>query len=273
MHLILLVILCSLQFAAARWSQEQKDVPIGVVIHSCTQKDVIALTFDDGPFYYTESLLNLLAEADLPATFFVNGKNWANIQDYRSTIIRMVNEGHQVASHTYGHPNLVHLDEANVKLEMTKLEDEFIKILGKFPIYMRPPYLSYNTRTLKVLGELGYKVIDADIDTLDWRHNAPHAVGQSLELFSGRLWNGGSIVLMHDIHRSTVENLVPLVIKRLAQSGKRAVTIGECLGDPKENWYRESRSEVKYLVKDHGKTNKDWHVYKIWKANKLTWSE
>lgn len=104
---------------------------------------------------------------------------------------------------------------------MTKLEDEFIKILGKFPIYMRPPYLSYNTQTLKVLGELGYKVIDADIDTLDWQHNAPHAVGHSLELFSGRLWNGGSIVLMHDIHRSTVENLVPLVIKRLLQSGKR----------------------------------------------------
>lgn len=104
---------------------------------------------------------------------------------------------------------------------MTRLEDEFIKILGKFPVYMRPPYLSYNSLTLKALGELGYKVIDADIDTLDWQYNAAHAVGQSLELFSTRLWNGGSIVLMHDIHRNTVANLVPLIIKRLSQSGKR----------------------------------------------------
>ncbi|KAJ4192014.1 hypothetical protein NW755_004149 [Fusarium falciforme] len=152
---------------------------------------------------------------------------------------------------------------------MTKLENEFIKILGKFPIYMRPPFLSYNSQTLKVLGELGYHVIDTDIDTLDWQHNAPHAVGQSLGLFSTRLWNGGSIVLMHDIHRNTVMNLVPLVIKQLLQT----VTIGECLGDPEKNWYRDSRSMVKYLVKDHSKTTKDWHVYNIWEANKLTWSE
>ncbi|KAI8662464.1 NodB-like proteiny domain-containing protein [Fusarium sp. Ph1] len=273
MHLILAAILCSLQFAAAWWAQPQKDIPIGVAIHSCTQKDVVALTFDDGPFHYTDLLLDLLSEAGFTATFFVNGKNWANIQDYRSTIIRMVKEGHQVASHTYSHPNLANLDEASVKLEMTKLEDEFIKILGKFPIYMRPPYLSHNSQTLKVLGELGYHVIDTDIDTLDWQHNAPHAVGQSLDLFSTRMWNGGSIVLMHDIHRNTVMNLVPLIIKRLLQSGKRAVTIGECLGDPKKNWYRNSRSVVKYLVKDHSKTTKDWHVYNIWEANKLTWSE
>jgi peptidoglycan/xylan/chitin deacetylase (PgdA/CDA1 family) len=101
MHLILAAILCSLQFAAAWWAQPQKDIPIGVAIHSCTQKDVVALTFDDGPFHYTDLLLDLLSEAGFTATFFVNGKNWANIQDYRSTIIRMVKEGHQVASHTY----------------------------------------------------------------------------------------------------------------------------------------------------------------------------
>lgn len=101
MHLTLVSILCSLQFAAAWWGQKPKDIPIGVAIHSCTQKDVVALTFDDGPFYYTDPLLDLLTEADIKATFFVNGKNWANIQDYRSTIIRMVEEGHQVASHTY----------------------------------------------------------------------------------------------------------------------------------------------------------------------------
>jgi peptidoglycan/xylan/chitin deacetylase (PgdA/CDA1 family) len=101
MHLILAAILCSLQFAAAWWAQPQKDIPIGVAIHSCTQKDVVALTFDDGPFHYTDLLLDLLSEAGFTATFFVNGKNWANIQDYRSTIIRMVKEGHQVASYTY----------------------------------------------------------------------------------------------------------------------------------------------------------------------------
>lgn len=101
MHSTLVFILCGLQFAAAWWGQTYQDIPIGVAIHSCTQRDVVALTFDDGPFYYTNMLLDLLAEAGLPATFFVNGRNWANIQDYRSIIVRMVEEGHQVASHTY----------------------------------------------------------------------------------------------------------------------------------------------------------------------------
>ncbi|KAM0435925.1 hypothetical protein ACHAPT_002817 [Fusarium lateritium] len=273
MHFLLAVILYSLQLAAAWRLQWQKEVPVGVAIHSCTREDVIALTFDDGPFYYTDLLLDLLAEADLPATFFVNGKNWANIRDYRSTIIRMVKEGHQVASHTYSHPNLANLDEANIKLEMTKLEDAFVDIFGKFPVYMRPPYLSYNNSTLKVIGELGYKIIDADIDTLDWQHNAPHAVGQPLELFLTGLVNGGSIVLMHDIHRNTVKNLVPLVIKLLLKSGKQAVTIGECLGDPEKNWYRTSRSAVKYLVKDHSNKTPGWQVYKVVEGQKLSLSE
>ncbi|KAF5025720.1 hypothetical protein F66182_2187 [Fusarium sp. NRRL 66182] len=218
------------------------SVPVGVSIRSCTQPDVIALTFDDGPFAHTDSLLDQLTSAGLKATFFVNGNNWANINDYSATVSRMVEEGHQVASHTYNHPDMVTISDATIRTEMTRLEDDLINIIGRYSTYMRPPYFSYNNETLRVLAELGYHVIDADIDTNDWQHNTPETFQTAVNLFQQGIDNGGSIALMHDVHQNTVQNVVPAVIDIVLQSGKRSVTVGECLGDPEANWYRTSRS-------------------------------
>lgn len=74
------------------------------VIFSCSTPGTVALTFDDGPFAYTDQALDLLANAGLKATFFLNGQNWANINDYASTVQRMDSEGHQIGSHTYAIP-------------------------------------------------------------------------------------------------------------------------------------------------------------------------
>lgn len=72
----------------------------GQVYFGCSVPGTVALTFDDGPFTFTDTVLNTLAAAGMKATFFLNGQNWANINDYSSTVQRMVNEGHQVGSHT-----------------------------------------------------------------------------------------------------------------------------------------------------------------------------
>lgn len=70
------------------------------VIASCTKPNTVALTFDDGPFDYTDDVLDLLGNAGMKATFFLNGLNWGSIHDYSSTVERMVAEGHQIGSHT-----------------------------------------------------------------------------------------------------------------------------------------------------------------------------
>jgi peptidoglycan/xylan/chitin deacetylase (PgdA/CDA1 family) len=80
---------------------KKREVSAGFAIYSCTQPNTIALTFDDGPFVYTDSVLDQLASAGMRATFFLNGYNIGNIVDYQSTVNRMIEEGHQVASHTY----------------------------------------------------------------------------------------------------------------------------------------------------------------------------
>ncbi|RBR24675.1 uncharacterized protein FIESC28_02608 [Fusarium coffeatum] len=134
------------------------------------------------------------------------------------------------------------ISAAAVKTEMTKLEDELVNIVGKFPTYMRPPYFSSNNVSLSVLGQLGYHVINADIDTNDWKHNTNTTFPEAAKEFGQGLAAGGSIVLMHDVHKNTVENIVPRIIDAVLESGKKAVTVGECLGDPEVNWYRSSRS-------------------------------
>ena len=70
------------------------------VISSCTAPNTVAITFDDGPFQYTDSVLEQFDAAGMKATFFLNGQNWGNIYDYADTVERMYAAGHQIGSHT-----------------------------------------------------------------------------------------------------------------------------------------------------------------------------
>ena len=67
-----------------------------------TEEKVIALTFDDGPDQtYTPQILDLLAEYDAKATFFVIGER---AEKYPNLVRRLDDEGHEIANHTYTHP-------------------------------------------------------------------------------------------------------------------------------------------------------------------------
>ena len=61
----------------------------------------VALTFDDGPGPETEQLLDVLAEADVRATFFVTG---AHLRARPAVAARIVTDGHLLANHTWSHP-------------------------------------------------------------------------------------------------------------------------------------------------------------------------
>ncbi|EGY16563.1 hypothetical protein VD0002_g3110 [Verticillium dahliae] len=217
------------------------SVPVGAAISSCTVPGTFALTFDDGPFSFTDHVLDLLKAAGVKATFFVNGQNWGDINDYRPTVERILAEGHQLGSHTNRHPDLTTQSDAEIIEDMTTLENTLISLVGRFPTYMRPPYFAYNDDTLSILGALGYHVIDADLDTNDWRYNNlgnETAVG----IFQQGLAAGGTIALAHDVHQNTAEVLVPEFLRILATTNLTAVPVGQCLGDPEENWYSTTRT-------------------------------
>ncbi|KAK2770982.1 polysaccharide deacetylase family protein [Colletotrichum kahawae] len=219
-------------------------IPYGVAITKCTVAGDFALTFDDGPFTYTNHVLDLLAEAGAKATFFVNGENFGNINDEQDVVKRMIANGHQIGSPTYSHPDLATLGDADIIPEMTTLEDALVNIIGKYPTYMRPPYFSWNDNTLSILKALEYHVIHADIDSLDYANNAPLGNLTSVGIFEAGVKKGGSIALAHEVHQNTAEYLVPEFLRIIKENGFNAVTVGECLGDPEANWYKTKRTST-----------------------------
>ncbi|KAL3464995.1 hypothetical protein BJX64DRAFT_74924 [Aspergillus heterothallicus] len=196
--------------------------PYGTYITSCYVPGAVALTFDDGPYIYTEELLDLLARYGAKATFFVNGHN---LDGNYWLIQRIVNEGHQLASHTYNHPDLTTLDDASMADQMTRLEAQFMEAVGVIPTYMRPPYLAVNDHVLGVMADLGYHVIGASVDTKDYENDHPDLIGRSVERFNRELDQGGTIVLAHDVHEQTVHTLTSIMLDEIFERGLRRTCI------------------------------------------------
>lgn len=93
----------------------------------------IALAYDDGPFQYTDALIDLLDDNGIKATFFVNGRNfwWSDSNpDGKKTIQKAYGSGHQIASHTWSHKDLTSISGEEFDAEISDLEDllaEFIQ--------------------------------------------------------------------------------------------------------------------------------------------------
>ncbi|KAL2870413.1 chitin deacetylase [Aspergillus lucknowensis] len=195
---------------------EQRMYPYGTYINHCDVPGTVALTFDDGPYIYTEELLDLLDAYGAKATFFMNGHN---LETNHRLLQRIVNEGHQLASHTWGHPNLPVLSRDQIIQQMTLLESAFESIVGVVPTYMRPPYLSVSDYVLGVMADLGYHVIGASVDTKDYENDHPDLIGRSVEKFNLELDQGGTIILAHDIHEQTVHTLTHIMLDEIVQRG------------------------------------------------------
>jgi len=121
------------------------------VITSCKKPNVVALTFDDGPYDYLQDIVNALRDVGGKGTFFFNGNNWRCIYD--DAMVKRVkyafDNGFQVASHTWSHPHLSRLNEGQIHSEMSQTEDAIRKITGAQVAFTRPPYGDYNDLVLK----------------------------------------------------------------------------------------------------------------------------
>jgi peptidoglycan/xylan/chitin deacetylase (PgdA/CDA1 family) len=147
------------------------SIPYGDGVYSCVKPGTVAITFDDGPYIFTNDVLDQFAAYGMQATFFVNGINLGKgaIDDeskpWSAMIRRMVAEGHQVASHTWSHQDLNTLTTQQRYDQIIKNEMAISNIIGKFPTYLRPPYNSCDAGCMTDLRALGYVVAFFDQDT------------------------------------------------------------------------------------------------------------
>ncbi|KAF2003312.1 carbohydrate esterase family 4 protein [Amniculicola lignicola CBS 123094] len=223
----------------------------GEGIFECVNPGDVAITYDDGPYIYTSGVIDLFEAYKMKATFFITGVNIAkgSIDDpstpWPAMISRMLANGHQIASHTWSHQDLSAISH-NARLDqMVKNEMAFRNIFGKWPTYMRPPYSSCSARSgcQADMKALGYVVSYFDLDTDDYNNVTPDLIQNAKNRFANAINPSNStkdrfLAIAHDIHQQTAQNLTVYMLDRLVAKGYRGVTMGECLGDPKANWYR-----------------------------------
>src|SRR5256714_14976626 len=183
----------------------------------------IALTFDDGPnAKLTPKLLDLLAAHHIKATFFLIGENAA---EYPDIVARERREGHEVANHSWSHPNFGKMSDEGVRSQLRRTDDAIRSATGSRPTLMRPPYGSVTARQKKWINqESGYRVILWDVDPLDWKRPGPPVVRNRIL----KETQPGSIVLSHDIHPGTIEAM-PSTLDALEAKGFKFVTVSELI--------------------------------------------
>ena len=97
----------------------------------------IALTFDDGPSESTPALLELLAELDVKATFFLCGANVRRLPEIARLIVR---EGHEIGNHSDTHPYLHFRSSAFIREQLAKAQQAIREATGVEPRYFRAPF-------------------------------------------------------------------------------------------------------------------------------------
>lgn len=193
------------------------------ISHGNRSQKYIALTFDDGPVpANTNRLLDILRRRNVKATFYVVGNR---VKNHPSIIRRMVAEGHEVGNHTWGHPNLTKLSDAAVRSELNRTRDAIVSACGVQPRTMRPPYGALSVRQRQwIYGEYGYPSVMWDVDPEDWKKPGAGVVANRL---ISRTRNG-SILLVHDLHSSSVDAM-PRTVDALLRKGYQFVTVSQLI--------------------------------------------
>ena len=188
-------------------------------------KKIIALTFDDGPSTDetngTSDLLDLLEQYDSKATFFCLGNR---LNDESAPLLkRMVELGCEIGNHSYDHTQLTRLDAQGVRDQIDKTNELIKKYSGKDCRLIRPPYGDANNDI--VPANVSQPFIMWDVDTLDWKTKNTASVISLVEKYKEQDWDG-AVILMHDIHSTTIE-ACKTIIPELVNDGYQLVTISE----------------------------------------------
>ena len=179
-------------------------------------KPMVAITYDDGPSIYTDSILDVYEEYGQKCTFFIVGDRISWNED---AAIREYELGCEQGNHTYSHNRLTDLDADGITEVLAGTDNELIRISGKPSTCVRPPEGRYNDVVKEVCG---VPIILWSIDTEDWKsRNADSICNRVI----GKV-KDGDIILMHDLYQSTAD-ATKRIVPALVDAGFQLVTVEE----------------------------------------------
>lgn len=167
----------------------------------------VALSFDDGPHRtLTPRLLDILQEEGVKATFCIVGHR---ARDNPTIVARMYTEGHELCNHSWSHPVL---SRGNVASQISRTDAAIRAATGATPRILRAPFgvtgsvgSCFDGRPFVGWGHWdGRDFVGGD--TLDWLHRSRSRIVPAATRVPD-----DSIVLMHDIHRTTVDSVRAII--------------------------------------------------------------
>ncbi|MFD1020753.1 delta-lactam-biosynthetic de-N-acetylase [Thalassobacillus hwangdonensis] len=169
----------------------------------------VYLTFDNGyEEGYTASVLDVLKEKKVPATFFITGHYIKSAEDL---VKRMVDEGHIVGNHSWHHPDFTEVSRQKMKEELDRVEQAVADLTDQEEmLYMRPPRGTFNANTLEWTREMGYIHAFWSIAFVDWNTNQQKGWQYAYRSVMDQV-HPGAVILLHTVSKDNAEALERMI--------------------------------------------------------------
>jgi peptidoglycan/xylan/chitin deacetylase (PgdA/CDA1 family) len=189
---------------------------------------MVALTFDDGPWYDTPQFLNILEQKHVVATFFEIGEQISTYGHGGAIERRMLRDGDIVGDHTWSHIDVA--GDGPVAAGQIGATAAAIRRAthGFTPCLFRAPGGAVSPALISEARRMRFTTIQWDVDPRDWARPGTDAIYGNVV---GNV-HPGSIVLQHDGGGDRSETLaaLPREIDTLRHRGYKFVTVAQLLG-------------------------------------------
>ena len=193
----------------------------GAYRHGIRGYNQISLTFNvDWGREYIPSILDILEEKNVKATFFLTG-NWAEKNPELTR--KITDQNHEIGNHGYRHRHLTEISESGLIDLIKKNEELLYELTEERTSLFAPPYGEVDRRITSIAESIDYKTILWSADTIDWQRPSP---GLIVQRAVNKVSDGG-IILMHPTE-PTVRAL-PDIITTLQNRGFNFVTVSQLI--------------------------------------------
>ena len=169
---------------------------------------------------YTEEMLKVLEQEQVPATFFLLGEN---AEQYGEQVRMIAEQGHLIGNHTWRHVQVTSLPKEEAEEEILAVSSLVEELTGNGTSYVRPPFGIWDP---ELEEELDMIPVLWTIDTLDWTTQNVDWIVEKTVQDAGE----NDIILMHDSYESTVQ-AAERIIRRLKAEGFEFVTVDQVIMD------------------------------------------
>lgn len=185
----------------------------------------VALTFDDGPTPWTPKLVHVLRENGARATFFEIGRKAAAAP----RLARLEASAGEIGDHTWSHPSLTKLPNAQVVGQLVKAQQTFEALTGRRPMLYRPPFEAHDARVDGIASGLGLLAVLWNVDSGDASGISSPPSSEIARNLTERVRPGAIVLLHEDETAPRAIDALERFLPELRRRGLHTVSVSDLL--------------------------------------------